>query len=99
MAKDSIQIWKFTPSQTLLLQEQARIHQNEFAPFRAYQARSQNELMLSFREELGIPEGVLLSVDLDTMQFTERQPTDEEARLLGATPVPVPEDDSDEPAA
>ena len=97
MAK-SIQIWKFTSSQTMLLQEQARIHNNELAPFTAYQARSQNDLLLSFREELGIPEGVLLSVDLDTKQFTERQPTDAEAALAGPQPVPV-DDTPEEPAA
>ncbi len=97
MAK-ATQIWKFTSSQTLLLQEQARVHQNELAPFQAYQSRSQNDLLVSFREELNIPEGVLLSVDLDTLQFTERAPTDQEAPRLG--PVDVPANDFDkEPTA
>ncbi len=82
----------------MLLQEQARIHNNELAPFLAYQSRSQNDLLMSFREELGIPEGVLLSVDLDTKQFTERQPTDAEAALTAPQPVPV-DDSPEEPAA
>lgn len=95
MAKEkAFQIWKFTPSQTLLLQEQARHHANEHAPLNAYQSRSQNDLLVSFREELKIPDGVLLSVDLDTLQFNERQPTDDEAQLTN--PVPVPVDDSPE---
>ena len=98
MAKQkSVQIWKFTPSQTLLIEEQARIHEREVAPLVNYQARAQNDLLMQFKEELGIPEGVLLSVDLDTKQFTERQPTAQEAG-----PPPVPVDDSpseEEPAA
>ena len=83
----AIQIWTFTSSQTMLLQEQARIHQGELGPLLAYQSRSQNDLLLSFREELGIPESVLLSVDLKTLQFTERQPTDQEAQLTNPAPV------------
>ena len=91
MAKEkATQIWKFTPSQTLLVQEQARIHANEHGPLQAYQARAQNDLLMQFKEELGIPEGVLLSVDLDTLQFTERQPTDQEATLSAPQLVEVP---------
>lgn len=100
MAKEkTVQIWKFTSSQTMLLEEQARIHQNELGPFLAYQARSQNDLLLSFREELKIPEGVLLSVDLGTKQFTERQPTDQEAQLLSPALVALPDNTPEEPAA
>jgi len=72
MAKDKVQIWKLTPSQQLLLQDQARIHHNEHEPLYAYQSRAQNDLINTFREELGIPEDVPLSMDLKTMQFTER---------------------------
>ncbi len=74
MAKDGkVQVWKFTQSQTLLLQEQARIHANELQPFRNYQQRVQNDLLNSFRDELGIPEGIPLNVDLDNLQFTLRE--------------------------
>ena len=83
----AIQVWAFTNSQKLLIEEQARIHQNEHAPLHAYQSRAQNDLLLSFREELDIPEGMLLTVDLNTLQFTERVvPRDN-------VPVPVPDDD------
>ncbi len=98
MAKQkSVQIWKFTPSQTLLIKEQARIHDKEAAPLVNYQARSQHDLLMQFKEELNIPESVLLTVDLDTHQFTERQPSPQEVG-----PLPVPVDDSpseEEPAA
>ncbi len=91
-------IWKFTPSQTLLIREQARIHANEHAPLNAYQSRAQNDLLLGFKEELNIPEGVLLAVDLDTLQFTERQPVADNGVPF---PAKVPEDDTpnEEPAA
>lgn len=67
-----VQVWKFTQSQNMLLEEQARQHHNEIAPFTAYQSRSRNDLLNSFRDEFNIPEGVKLNVDLDTRQFTER---------------------------
>ena len=69
----ALQIWKFSTSQVMLLQEQARIHMDEFIPFRAYQTRAQNELLNSFRGELKIPQGIPLDVDLETLQFTERR--------------------------
>ncbi len=69
----ALQVWKFTDSQVMLLQEQARIHQQEFGPLRAYQTYAQNELLNSFRNELKIPQGVPLDVDLATLRFTERK--------------------------
>ncbi len=76
MAKDKVQVWKFTNSQILLLQEQARVHANELQPFRNYQQRVQNEVLNSFRSELGIDENVPLTVDLDNLQFTLREAGD-----------------------
>jgi hypothetical protein len=64
--------WTLSTSQQLLLKEQARHHQNELAPFLAYQERSRNDLLNSFRTELGVPEDVILNVDLQNMRFTER---------------------------
>jgi len=93
MAKEkATQIWKFTPSQILLLQEQARLHAEEHAPLNAYQSRAQNDLLIGFKEEFGIPEAALLAVDLNTMQFTERQP-----ETLAA--VPETDDLDPDPAA
>ena len=69
----ALQVWKFTQSQVMLLQEQARIHMQEFAPFRAYQTNAQNNLLESFRGEFNIPQGMPLDVDLETLQFTERK--------------------------
>ncbi len=82
-----------------MIQEQARIHANEHSPRERYQSIAQNELLMQFKEELGIPEGVLLSVDLNTLQFTEREPTDQEQQL--SAPMAVPETDTpdEEPAA
>ncbi len=90
MAKDkALQIWKFTSSQTQLLTEQARQHAQELVPFQTYQARAQNDLLVSFKEELGIPVGLPLTVDLNTLQFIERieAPT-------GPVEVPDPENES-----
>lgn len=73
LAKDKAQqVWKFTTSQILLLTEQARHHAAELAPFQQYQAKAQNELLHSFRPELNIPEGLPLTVDLNSLQFLER---------------------------
>ena len=68
------QVWKFTKSQTLLLTEQARIHATELAPIQRYQSRTQNDLLNSFREELNIPEGVVLDVDLERLEFKVHTP-------------------------
>ena len=70
MAKKKV--WNFSRSQTQLLQEQALIHERELQPLRAYQARSRNDLLKSFLEELGIPEESLLTVELDKLRFVER---------------------------
>lgn len=86
----TIQVWPFTQSQILLLQEQARQHANELTPFQTYQSRARNDLLNSFREELGIPEGVPLNVDLNTLQFTERGDD--------VVPMTTPETDSPEGA-
>ncbi len=89
MTKDKpTQIWKFTASQTLLIKEQARMHAAERAPLQAYQARAQNDLLVQFQEELGIPKGVLLTVDLDTLQFTERQPVADNVIPFPTPPKP-----------
>lgn len=73
MAKDkALQVWKFTPSQATLLKEQARQHATDLAPFKALQAYAQNELLNSFRPELGIPEDAPLTVDLAALRFVER---------------------------
>lgn len=69
----ALQIWKFTPSQVTLLVDQAKGHMKEFEPFRVYQAEAQSELLNSFRDELKIPQGMPLDVDLETLQFTERK--------------------------
>ncbi len=69
----ALQVWKFSKSQVALLVEQAKIHMSEFAPFRQYQSAAQSELLNSFRDELNIPQGQPLDVDLNTLQFTERR--------------------------
>ena len=84
----ALRIWKFTPSQVTLLVDQAKIHVQEFTPFRVYQAAAQNELLNSFRGELKIPKGLPLDVDLDTLQFTERRDNVVPIRPV----VPEPED-------
>ncbi len=70
MAKEKAQqVWKFTKSQQLLLQEQARQHQIERQPLTAYQERSRNDLYFAFKEELGIPEDFPVTIDLANMQL------------------------------
>ncbi len=70
------QVWKFSKSQIMLLHDQARIHQAELAPFQTYQALSQQRLLNEFREEFNIPEGVVLGVNIETLQFTEHLKSD-----------------------
>jgi len=87
MAKERAQqVWKFTKSQQLLLKEQARQHQLELRPLKLYQARSQNDLLFSFKEELGIPEDFPVTVDLNNMQLIsaveDNLPADEEFKPL-----------------
>lgn len=88
MAKETNkqQIWQFTESQKLLLREQARQHQKELAPFEAYQEQSRNHILLNFTKELGVPEGLPITVDLDNMQFVER-PTEQLPPDEAFTPV------------
>ncbi len=69
----ALQVWKFSKSQIALLVDQAKVHMKEFEPFRMYQADAQSELLNSFRDELKIPQGMPLNVDLETLQFTERR--------------------------
>ena len=83
-----LRTWKFGKSQSLLLNEQARIHQTELNPFLAYQERSRNDLLNSFREELGIPDGLPLTVQLDKRRFVEREP---DPRQVPPPPPPVEE--------
>ena len=81
MANDKTQVWKFTTSQSLLIKEQARIHADEAQPLINYQAVAQNELLIQFKEELGIHKDTPLTVDLSNLQFILR--VDE--------PIPAPE--------
>ena len=76
-----VRTWKFSSSQELLINEQARQHQAELQPLLTYQARAQNDILVNFRQELGIPENILLTVELDNTRFVERVPEE----------VPVPE--------
>ena len=83
MAKEKAQqVWKFTKSHQLLLREQARQHQIERQPLEGYQTRSRQDLLLSFKEELGIPDDFPVTVDLDNMQLVsaveETLPPDDE---------------------
>ncbi len=106
MANDKKQVWKFTKTQTLLLTEQARQHAAELEPFQLYQSRAQNDILLQFQEELGIPEGFPLTVDLANLQFVEREDIpapqgpvtildDEPADGDVEVPGPAPTDDED----
>lgn len=96
MAKEkAIQIWKFTKTQSLLITEQAVAHVKELEPFRLYQQRAQNDLLVQFKEEHGIHKDTPLTVDLDNLQFILRDeipaPTEP---VLVEDPAP-----NDEPAA
>ncbi len=82
MANDKTQVWKFTNSQTLLIEEQARQHAGEQQPLINYQARAQNDLLVQFKEELGIHEDTPLTVDLDNLQFI----------LRVEEPIPAPDE-------
>ena len=73
MANDKTQVWKFTKSQILLLTEQARQHAKELEPFQLYQSRAQNDILEQFREELGVPKDLPLTVDLGNLQFVQRE--------------------------
>ena len=77
---DKTQVWKFTKTQELLIVEQAVSHAKELEPFRNYQSRAQNDLLVQFKEELGIHEDTPLTVDLDNLQFV----------LRVAEPIPTP---------
>lgn len=94
--KNTQQIWKFTESQQLLLREQARQHQQEQAPLVAYQEHSRNQLIVNFSKELNLPEGLPVTVDLDNMQFVERELDPTQLPDEAFTPVENP---SDEPEA
>ena len=100
MANDRpVQIWKFTTSQILLLQEQARLHAQEHEPLNAYQSRAQNDLLVGFKAEFKIPDDVLLSVDLDTMQFTERRLAENVVPFPVEVPNETPLTSADNPDA
>ena len=89
------QIWQFTESQQLLIREQARQHQAELKPFQQYQEQSRNQLLVTFTKELGVPEGLPITVDLDNMQFIERPAAPEQGAFV---PVEEPvQDPVDEP--
>jgi len=94
------QIWQFTESQQLLLREQARQHQAELAPFQAYHTQSRNAILVNFTKELGVPEGLPITVDLDNMQFIERQPDPTQLPDEAFTPIEelidAPEDEPKE---
>ena len=107
MAKEKAQqVWKFTKSHQLLLREQARQHQIERQPLEGYQTRSRQDLLLSFKEELGIPEDFPVTVDLDNMQLVSAVPDadlppDDEfvpvEDLPGDTPDAEPEAEETDP--
>jgi hypothetical protein len=97
MANDKTQVWKFTDSQALLITEQARQHAAELVPFKNYQSRAQNDLLVQFRDELGIHEDTPLTVDLNNLQFLLRdQPTPAPDEPVEVDGDPV---DGEEPAA
>jgi len=76
-------IWAFTKSQTALIQEQARQHQEEQRPLLAYQQDVRHRMLNAFREELGIDQDQPLTVELNNLRFVEGVPAP-------AGPVPVP---------
>ncbi len=86
MANDKQQVWKFTKTQQLLIVEQAKAHAREQQPLIAYQAADQQSLLVAFKEELGIPEDLPLTVDLENLQFVLRPPTPEEPVQLDVDP-------------
>ena len=63
------QSWNFTDSQKALVQEQAKVHNQEQQPLLAYQAQVRAALLNSFLKELGIKPNTPLTVNLDTWQF------------------------------
>lgn len=90
MANDKTQVWKFTKTQSLLITEQAKAHAREVQPLLDYQANDQQALLIAFKDELGIPEDLPLTVDLGNLQFILR--TDESPPNAPPEPVEVDEE-------
>ncbi len=100
MAKDkALQVWKFTASQIQLVKDQAQYHANELVPMQRYQAKAQNELLVGFLEEHGIPEDFLLTVDLDNFKFVERRVADNVIPFPVEVPDETPLTSADNPDA
>lgn len=66
--------WKVSDSQRELLMVQARRHESELDILRRYQARERNELLYAFMQELGVPQGLPVTMNLDSLTFTESPP-------------------------
>jgi hypothetical protein len=67
-----VNTWKIIDSQVQLIRDQFVRHQNELAPLQRYHSVDQQMLLNTFRNELGIPPELELTLDFETLTFIDK---------------------------
>jgi len=66
------QTWELNDTQKVLLTQALARHQDELQPILSYQKNQATQLLIAFRNELGIPEKMQMGYDQETYTFTEK---------------------------
>ena len=66
------QTWEMNDTQKVLLTQALARHQDELQPILSYQKNQATQLLIAFRNELGIPEKMEIGYDNETYTFTEK---------------------------
>ncbi len=66
------QTWEMNDTQKVLLTQCLARHQDELQPILSYQKNQATQLLIAFRNELGIPEKMEMGYDQETYTFTEK---------------------------